>query len=147
MISIALLTRRSDGLRQFIFFCQAEDGIRDLTVTGVQTCALPIWPAPYRDPDSPQTAQFQKKHWRSVLFYKYVQWQTDRQLAAVQAYARERLPIGLYHDLALATDRCGSDLWAHRPFFVDGCRVGSPPDGLGPKGQDWAFPPPHAAQH
>src|SRR2546428_6573093 len=26
----------------FIFFFQAEDGIRDLIVTGVQTCALPI---------------------------------------------------------------------------------------------------------
>src|SRR6266516_892311 len=26
----------------FIFFFQAEDGIRDRTVTGVQTCALPI---------------------------------------------------------------------------------------------------------
>src|SRR2546430_12994381 len=26
----------------FDFFFQAEDGIRDLTVTGVQTCALPI---------------------------------------------------------------------------------------------------------
>src|SRR3989440_7998435 len=25
------------------FFFQAEDGIRDLIVTGVQTCALPIW--------------------------------------------------------------------------------------------------------
>src|SRR2546430_4865247 len=29
----------------FFFFFQAEDGIRDLTVTGVQTCALPIYPA------------------------------------------------------------------------------------------------------
>src|SRR5256886_4214136 len=27
------------------FFFQAEDGIRDLTVTGVQTCALPIYRA------------------------------------------------------------------------------------------------------
>src|SRR5256886_8128482 len=26
-----------------VFFFQAEDGIRDLTVTGVQTCALPIF--------------------------------------------------------------------------------------------------------
>src|SRR2546422_2700447 len=25
------------------FFFQAEDGIRDVAVTGVQTCALPIW--------------------------------------------------------------------------------------------------------
>src|SRR2546430_11857543 len=28
--------------RLCFFFFQAEDGIRDLTVTGVQTCALPI---------------------------------------------------------------------------------------------------------
>src|SRR5256885_10070211 len=26
-----------------VFFLQAEDGIRDYEVTGVQTCALPIW--------------------------------------------------------------------------------------------------------
>src|SRR2546430_9474277 len=31
------------------FFFQAEDGIRDLTVTGVQTCALPIL-YPVEDP-------------------------------------------------------------------------------------------------
>src|SRR2546430_10787745 len=34
----------------FFFFFQAEDGIRDLTVTGVQTCALPIF-AQRRRPD------------------------------------------------------------------------------------------------
>src|SRR2546430_4038112 len=31
------------GASPFMFFFQAEDGIRDLTVTGVQTCALPIF--------------------------------------------------------------------------------------------------------
>src|SRR2546430_8805198 len=31
------------NVRDFFFFFQAEDGIRDLTVTGVQTCALPIF--------------------------------------------------------------------------------------------------------
>src|SRR6266496_551967 len=36
----------------FFFFFQAEDGIRDLYVTGVQTCALPIsapsqWSSPF----------------------------------------------------------------------------------------------------
>src|SRR5688572_31174563 len=38
-----------------VFFFQAEDGIRDLTVTGVQTCALPI---------SRFTAAW---HWRSAF--------------------------------------------------------------------------------
>src|SRR5687767_15571508 len=37
------------------FFFQAEDGIRDKLVTGVQTCALPIWSAGLRfvDPAHP----------------------------------------------------------------------------------------------
>src|SRR5260370_16579169 len=32
----------ADGI--WFFFFQAEDGIRDSSVTGVQTCALPIFP-------------------------------------------------------------------------------------------------------
>src|SRR5256886_6884047 len=32
-----------DAVWYIFFFFQAEDGIRDLTVTGVQTCALPIF--------------------------------------------------------------------------------------------------------
>src|SRR2546421_5839310 len=32
-----------EAVISFLFFFQAEDGIRDLIVTGVQTCALPIW--------------------------------------------------------------------------------------------------------
>src|SRR3990167_6407996 len=31
------------GWQCILFFFKAEDGIRDLTVTGVQTCALPIY--------------------------------------------------------------------------------------------------------
>jgi 4-alpha-glucanotransferase len=106
------------------------------------------WPEPYRDPHSPETQAFRRKHWRLVLFYQYLQWLIEIQLTDAQQHAREKgLSIGLYHDLALATDRFGSDLWAHRPYFVAGCRVGSPPDDFNPKGQDWAFPPPNSARH
>src|SRR5699024_11525646 len=38
---VAVLMLRSS----FFFFFQAEDGIRDRNVTGVQTCALPIFEA------------------------------------------------------------------------------------------------------
>src|SRR2546430_5783017 len=46
-VHILLQTERWRGVRsalavRWCFFFQAEDGIRDLTVTGVQTCALPI---------------------------------------------------------------------------------------------------------
>src|SRR5690606_39599897 len=35
------------------FFFQAEDGIRDFHVTGVQTCALPIYPREQHDDEDP----------------------------------------------------------------------------------------------
>jgi 4-alpha-glucanotransferase len=106
------------------------------------------WPEEYRDPESPAIRAFRAKHWRSVMFYQYLQWQIDLQLARAQQWARSRqLSIGLYHDLALATDRFGADLWAHRPFYIPQCRVGSPPDDFAPGGQDWGFPPPNSEHH
>src|SRR2546430_7040385 len=41
-VAAALSHRRPKSCEIFFFF-QAEDGIRDLTVTRVQTCALPIY--------------------------------------------------------------------------------------------------------
>src|SRR5438876_6339419 len=38
----------------FFFFFQAEDGIRDGRVTGVQTCALPIYERHARDGRTPR---------------------------------------------------------------------------------------------
>src|SRR2546422_1754734 len=40
----------------FFFFFQAEDGIRDVAVTGVQTCALPISAPEGRAPPPPVRA-------------------------------------------------------------------------------------------
>src|SRR2546426_1367047 len=48
VLRLALERMRSMGFDTFNvgpeFFFQAEDGIRDYEVTGVQTCALPIFP-------------------------------------------------------------------------------------------------------
>src|SRR6266542_2206652 len=41
---LSLLSRARSGLQLLFFFFQAAGGIRDATVTGVQTCALPISP-------------------------------------------------------------------------------------------------------
>jgi 4-alpha-glucanotransferase len=139
------LADEGDLLRRFATYCALDE---HLHARNPDMWTWPDWPAPYQDPDSPETQAFRKRHWRLFLFYCYVQWQLSMQLAAAQAYTRQRgLAIGLYHDLALATDRFGADLWAHRPFFVSGCRVGSPPDDFAPKGQDWGFPPPSSEEH
>ena len=149
-------TPRADQFREYI---QREGDLLDrFAVHSVLAQAIhrkqpniwnwPDWPEPYQDPQSAATEEFAHKNWRSVLFHKYLQWQLDLQFASAQEHALRRgLAIGLYHDLALATDRFGSDVWAHRSFFVSGCRVGAPPDAFSPKGQDWAFPPPNSDRH
>src|SRR5256885_1598410 len=41
-LAVTQKTSMSKARYKFFFFFQAEDGIRDYKVTGVQTCALPI---------------------------------------------------------------------------------------------------------
>src|SRR5256885_11801381 len=68
------------------FFFQAEDGIRDYKVTGVQTCALPIWstaPAPA----APMTASQSRRESESPVPC-IVASQGKRQ----QQYCRRRAP-------------------------------------------------------
>jgi 4-alpha-glucanotransferase len=141
----AFREREGDLLETFATYCALDEEMhgRDPNIW-----LWTEWPAAYQDPCSAETRAFGQKRWRRVMFYQYLQWQIDLQLAGAQQWARDRhLSIGLYHDMALATDRFGSDVWAHRPFYVAGCRVGSPPDDFSPKGQDWAFPPPYSARH
>ena len=141
---VSFLKREGGLLTDFATYCALDEHLHRVNP---DLWHWRQWPDAYQNPHSEETRAFQKKHWRRVMFYEYLQWQIDRQLTAAQSQARERLPIGLYHDLALATDQFGSDLWAHREFFVTGCRVGSPPDDFAPKGQDWGFPPPNSDRH
>ena len=134
-----------DLLRLYATYCALDE---HLHAENPDLWVWTDWPAPYRDPDSDAVRQFAAEHQSEILFHGWLQWNVDQQLARVQQHALQAgMRIGLYHDLALATDRCGSDLWAHRKFFIAGCRVGSPPDDFSPTGQDWSFPPPDARQH
>lgn len=139
------LEAEGEPLDRFAVYCSLDEVLhkRDRSVW-----LWTQWPETYCDPESAAVREFAAKHWQLVLFYKWLQWLLDRQFAEAQQHAvRLGLPIGLYHDLALATDRFGSDLWAYRRFYVAGCRVGSPPDDFSPDGQDWSFPPPNAEEH
>ena len=153
------INSQPERMRQFSAFCDREGNLLEKLAL---FCALDEtlhkqdrnrwtwrdWPAEYQDPNSKACGKFADEHRLTINFYKYVQFVVEEQLAEAQQYTKDRgMPIGLYHDLALATDNCGSDLWAHRNFYVTGCRVGSPPDAFAPNGQDWAFPPPNTIAH
>src|SRR5205807_7389019 len=50
------------------FFFQAEDGIRDYKVTGVQTCAIPIFARRARQPGRPAPARTRAAGTRAASF-------------------------------------------------------------------------------
>jgi 4-alpha-glucanotransferase len=154
-----LRTRSGDRIDAFHRYCEREGALLD---NFALYCALDEtlhkqdrsrwtwqhWPEQFHSPQTESSLAFAKEHIRLITFYKYIQFVLEEQLASVQAHAKKRgMTVGLYHDLALATDSCGSDVWAHRDFYVNGCRVGSPPDDFSPEGQDWAFPPPNSDAH
>src|SRR5690606_40416875 len=65
------------------FFFQAEDGIRDFHVTGVQTCALPIF-----DPAKSEEFQFRRKR-AGALVSKH-RFLTAQVLAWLEGRSEER---------------------------------------------------------
>jgi 4-alpha-glucanotransferase len=105
------------------------------------------WPVAYRHPTSTASLKFLAAHRREVRFHQYVQWLAHKQLQRVHERTRELgMPIGLYHDLALGSDRGGSDAWLFQSVLALGADCGCPPDGFAPEGQNWGLPPvnPHA---
>ncbi|MFZ2650190.1 MAG: malto-oligosyltrehalose synthase [Burkholderiaceae bacterium] len=111
-----------------------------------QVWGWPVWPQAYRDPDSPQVAEFERERIEAVQFYEYLQWQADAQLAAVAQRWRRLgkgtgLSVGLYVDLAVSIDRAGAQAWSEQTLYVLGASVGAPPDEYNPKGQNWGLPP------
>ncbi len=142
---LVYVTEQGEALRLFATYAALDEAIhrRYPDVWNWRS-----WPEPFRHAGSPAVDEFARTHWRAVMFEQWMQWRLDHQLASAQRRARDLgMSIGLYHDLALATDRFGADLWAHPRMFVEGCRVGAPPDDFSPLGQDWAFPPPNSEAH
>ena len=100
------------------------------------------WPAPMREPRSPQVAEFAAAHRARVEFFEFLQWQADCQLAAAaQAGRQAGLSIGLYRDLAVGADPNGAEAWADQELVAPGASIGAPPDALSRGGQNWGLAP------
>src|SRR5258707_10739207 len=73
----------------FFFFFQAEDGIRDIGVTGVQTCALPIlWSSPTAIQSKPQSSA--NTNW-FILSLKYEEPRAGSKLIFGNGHSSGRL--------------------------------------------------------
>src|SRR6266850_5793746 len=76
----------------FFFFFQAEDGIRDYKVTGVQTCALPIFDARYLETALREWKEGLRKTDPSGQMTQIAKSLSDTDIKALAAYYASRPP-------------------------------------------------------
>jgi 4-alpha-glucanotransferase len=96
------------------------------------------WPVTLRRPDEPavaeQAARVGEDHLR---FHAWCQWLIDEQLREAGAGGA----VDVLQDLAVGFEGGGFDAWCDQDLLALTCRIGAPPDELGPEGQDWGLPP------
>ncbi|VWB48830.1 4-alpha-glucanotransferase [Burkholderia latens] len=96
------------------------------------------WPAQWRVPASPEVDAFAHAHADTIAFHTFLQWCASDALGRAQHAARDAgMAIGLIADLAVGSDRSGSDAWAHGTTLLRGVSVGAPPDLFNADGQAW----------
>ena len=104
--------------------------------------SLGDWPEDYRNPSSQAVRALASEKAERVGYHAWLQYLADSQLAAAADAARAAgMSLGLYRDLAVGSDRGGSELWSHPERFGNTLSIGAPPDLLAPQGQDWGLPP------
>jgi 4-alpha-glucanotransferase len=100
------------------------------------------WPEELQHPADAAVGDFAAAHADTVDFHRWLQWQLDDQLTAVQATAVQAgMDLGVMHDLAVGVDPNGADAWALQDVLALGVTAGAPPDEFNQLGQDWSQPP------
>ncbi|MBN1653377.1 MAG: 1,4-alpha-glucan branching protein GlgB [Deltaproteobacteria bacterium] len=133
------VNERGESLRDFATFCLLKQRFE---LDSPRCGDWRNWPAPYRDPKSPEVEAFRQSHQDEVDFYTYLQFEIEQQLQAVNREATKHgLAIGVYHDLAVGSAPGGSDTWSFAHLFAQGANIGAPPDEFSRQGQDWGLAP------
>ena len=129
-----------DGLclESFALFMSLQEYMRKKK----NACTWQEWPEDYQHVSAAAVRKFRKNNQKEILFYQYIQWLIDGQLKSIAEKAKKLgMTLGLYHDLAIGSIGCGSDVWSYQDVIASGADVGAPPDDFSPDGQKWGFPP------
>ena len=101
------IRQEGESLARYALFCVLEEEQKRDPSSSV---VWMDWPEPYRDVSSDAVADFTRRHARKIHAIQYVQWLAHGQLSAlVDKASQAGMPIGLYYDLALGSDRAGAD--------------------------------------
>lgn len=98
------------------------------------------WEDEYRNRKPMALQAYAKEHEYRIGFFKYLQFEADRQFAAANQLVKELgLKIGFYRDLAVGVGLDSAEVWSENDMFIKNVGAGAPPDFLNPKGQKWCL--------
>ena len=84
--------------------------------------------------------KFAHKHAAEIDFFKFLQFEADRQLRLVEKKIKDRnLAIGLYRDLPVGVSKDSAEVWSDRYLYMQESGAGAPPDSCFPTGQKWGL--------
>lgn len=127
----AFCLREGQPLEEFAAWCAIAEAHKGLP-----------WPDELRNPRSRAVEAWVDEHSERVLFYAWLQWIADEQLARAQADAKDAgMSIGVMTDLAVGVHPFGADAWSLGRVLAAGMEVGAPPDMYNQHGQNWSQPP------
>lgn len=82
--------------------------------------------------------KFAAEHLYEIDFFKFLQFEADRQLKMVERKIKERnLALGLYRDLPVGVSKDSAEVWGDKYLYMQGSGAGAPPDNYFPTGQKW----------
>lgn len=84
--------------------------------------------------------KFAAEHAEEIDFFKFLQFEADRQLKTVEKKVKDRgLVIGLYRDLPVGVSKDSAEVWGDKYLYMQGSGAGAPPDNYFPTGQKWGL--------
>lgn len=85
-------------------------------------------------------SKFAKEHARQIDFFKFLQFEAERQLKAVYAEIKKcGMAIGLYRDLPVGVSKASAEVWSDKSLYLANSGAGVPPDNYFPLGQKWGL--------
>ena len=96
------------------------------------------WPDSLHSPMSQSVNQLAGRHRERLLFFQYLQWQCELQLASVAERGRSRR-LGLCRDFAVSVATSSCDYWCNQEVFLPETGIGAPPDPFNEAGQGWGL--------
>lgn len=98
------------------------------------------WEKEYQSFDTEAVKQFIGSHLERIEFFKFLQFETERQFDLAAKTAVEcGMHMGFYRDLPVGVSADSTEVWSNPEWFISGVGAGAPPDAFFPAGQKWCL--------